>query len=102
MVDAITFRYLINLVVHEKLYMHLMDVITTYLYRSLDSDIYMKILEGFKMPEAYTSISREMYSIKLQRSIYGLTQSGRMWYNSLSKYLLKKDIRIILFVHVSL
>ena len=29
-VDAITFRYLINLAVHEKLEMRLMDVVTAY------------------------------------------------------------------------
>ena len=41
--DAITFRYLIHLAVSERLEMHLMDVVTTYLYGSIDSDIYMKI-----------------------------------------------------------
>ena len=30
--------------------MRLMDVITAYLYGSIDSDIHMKILEGFKLP----------------------------------------------------
>ena len=50
--------------------MHFMDVVMAYLYGSLDFDIYMKILEGLKMPEAY--IPRNLYSIKLQRSLYGL------------------------------
>ena len=31
-----------------------------------------------------------MYSIKLQRSLYGLKQYGRMWYNCLSEYLIKE------------
>ena len=31
-----------------------------------------------------------MYSIKLQRSLYGLKQFGQMWYNHLSQYLLKE------------
>ena len=49
-VHAITFRFLISLVV------------TTYLYGSLDNDIYMKIPEGYKMPEAYNSKSRSILS----------------------------------------
>ncbi|KAM1400640.1 hypothetical protein ACFX2F_027895 [Malus domestica] len=48
---AITFRYLISLVVSEKLDMRVMDVITAYLYGELDTDIYMKVLEGLKLPE---------------------------------------------------
>ena len=50
----------------------------------------MKISKGFKMPETFNWIPREMSSIKLQRSLYGLKQSGRMWYNRFSEYLLKE------------
>ena len=88
--DAITFRYLIHLAVSEGLEMHLMDVVTTYLYGSIDRDVYMKIPKGFTLPEAKFSKPRGMYSIKLQRSLYGLKQFGRMWYNRLSTYLLKE------------
>ena len=77
--DAITFRY-----------MRLMDVVTTYLYGSLDANVYMKNPEGFTLPKAMNSKPRSMYSIKLQRSLYGLKQSGRMLYNHLSQYLLKE------------
>ena len=56
MVDAITFKYLINLVIFERLDMRLMDMVTSYIYGSLNSDIYMKIPKGFKMPEASSSI----------------------------------------------
>jgi hypothetical protein len=63
--DTITFRFLISLIVTENLDMRLMDVVTTYLYGSLDNDIYMKIPKGYKLPEAYNSKSRNMYSIKL-------------------------------------
>ncbi|KAL0392725.1 UNVERIFIED_CONTAM: Retrovirus-related Pol polyprotein from transposon TNT 1-94 [Sesamum radiatum] len=89
-VDATTFRYLISLAVKEGLDLHLLDVVTAYLYGSLDNDIYMKLPEGFHLPEAYNSNSREHYSIKLNKSLYGLKQSGRMWYNRLSDYLLKE------------
>lgn len=89
-IDAITLRYLISLVVTGKLDMRLMDVVTAYLYGSLDTDIYMTIPEGFKNP--VTNIPKQcgLYSIKLQRSLYGLKQSGRMWYNHLSEYLLQE------------
>ena len=46
--NAITFRCLINLTVSKNLEMRLIDVVTAYLYGSLDSDIYMKIPEGLK------------------------------------------------------
>ena len=41
--DVITFRYLISLVVSEKLNIQLMDVVTAYLYGDLDTEIYMKV-----------------------------------------------------------
>ena len=56
----------------------------------MDNDIYMKIPEGFKLPEASCTKPHSMYSIKLQRSLYGLKQSGHMWYNRFSEYLLKE------------
>ena len=53
--DIITFRYLISLSVSEGLDMHLMDVITVYLYGMLENDIYMKVLEGFQLLQVNTS-----------------------------------------------
>jgi hypothetical protein len=73
--------------------MHLLDVVTAYLYGSLDNNIYIKISEGFSMPEAYNSSPYRNYSIKLQKSLYGLKQSGRMWYNCFSEYLLKSGYK---------
>ena len=52
--------------------MRLMDVIITYLYGSIDNDIYMKIPKGFKLVEANNIKPHSMCSIKLQRSRYGL------------------------------
>ena len=42
--DIITFQYLISLSVSEGLDMHLMDIVTAYLYSMLENDIYMKVL----------------------------------------------------------
>ena len=68
--------------------MQLMDIVTAYLYGSLDSDIYMKVLNGISIPNQDTN--HNMYCVKLKRSLYGLKQSGRMWYNQLSEYLVQK------------
>ena len=62
-----------------------MDVVKAYLYGYIDNDIYMKIPEEFKLPNPCST-----YSIKLQRSLYGLKQFGLMWYNHRSEYLLRK------------
>ena len=64
--DIITFRYLISLSVSKGLNMRLMDVITAYLYGMLENDIYMKVPEGFQLPQVNTSQPRNMYSIKLR------------------------------------
>ena len=66
-----------------------MDVIIAYLYGKLDTDIYMKVPEGLKLPET-TNKPWGMLSIKLKRSLYGLKQSGWIWYNRLSEYLIKE------------
>ena len=85
MVDATTFRFLISLAIREKLDLRLMDVVTAYLYGSLDNEIYMKVPEGIELKNK--SSTREQHYIKLNKSLYGLKQSGRMWYNRLSEYL---------------
>ena len=64
--DAITYNFLISLVVPEGLDMRLMYVITTYLYGSMDNDIYMKIHEGFKLFEVDSTKPHSTYTIKLQ------------------------------------
>ena len=73
--DAITFHFLISLTVSQEMNMHFMDVITTYLYGFMDNDVYMEILEGFKLPEENNTKPCSMNLIKLQRSLYRLKQS---------------------------
>jgi len=51
--NAITFRFFIGLVFLETLDMHLVDVVTIYLYGSLDKHIHIKIPKGFKMLETF-------------------------------------------------
>ena len=86
--NGITFRYLISLAVQKRLSLQLMDVVTAYLYGSLDSDIYMKVPNGISILNSHAN--RNMYCVKLTKSLYGLKQSGRMWYNRLKEFLLNK------------
>ena len=87
-IQYINFKYLIiSLAVIEILYTRLIEVKTANFYGNLDTNIYLKTPEGFTLPEAK---SRSTYSIQLRRSLYGLKQSGRMWYNRLSQYLSKE------------
>ena len=85
--DVVTFRYLINLVIFEKLSMQLMDVVTAYLYEDLDTKIYTKAPERLTLTGSNISKPHNMLSIQLRHSLYGLKQSRRMWYNRLSEYL---------------
>jgi len=77
--SGIIFQYLISLAAQKGLSIHLMDIVTAYFYGSLDSDIYMKVPEGLDIPNKNNS--RNMYCVKLQKPLYGLKKSGRMWYN---------------------
>ena len=68
-VDATTLRFLIRMTVFEKLQMRVMDVVTAYLYGTLDTDIYMRVPEGLKLPEANIRGPKEIFSIKLRRCL---------------------------------
>ncbi|KAM1782595.1 hypothetical protein ACFX1Q_040861 [Malus domestica] len=85
--DVIMFRYLISLVVSEKLNMQLMDVVTAYLYEDLDTEIYMKVPEGLPLTGSNSSRPQNTLSIRLKRSLYELKQFGRMLYNRMNEYL---------------
>ena len=85
--DSITFRYLLGMAVHGILEMRLMDVVTAYLYGSLNVDIYMKVPHGLESTTTSAPIPGKHRGIKLQRALYGLKQSGRMWYQRLRHFL---------------
>jgi hypothetical protein len=85
--NGITFRYLISLTIQKLLSLQLMNVVITYLSRSLDSDRYMKVPNGISV---LNSINHNMYCVKLIKSPYGLKQLGRILYNRLKEFLLNK------------
>jgi hypothetical protein len=86
--NGIIFQYLISLTIQNYVSLQLMDVVTAYLYGSLDSDIYMKVPNGISILNMNANCNT--YYVKHVKSLYGLKQSGRMWYNQLKEFLLNK------------
>jgi len=86
--DSDTFCYLLGVDVEYFLATQLLDVVTAYLYGTLDAIGNIKPLLDFlsKTPPKHTS---ESYSgLKLQKALYGLKQVSRMWYKHLRDFLL--------------
>jgi hypothetical protein len=103
-INEITFWYLIFLATQKRLSLQLMDVVTAYLCGSLDLDIYIKV--SHRIFVSNTNIWHNMYCVKLNKSLYSLKQSGRMWYNRLKEFLLNKgysnnDDCVCVFIHKS-
>lgn len=61
--------------VQENLTLHQMDVKTAYLHVPMDCEVYMEQPEGFEIK----SKTGEHLVCKLNKSLYGLKQSGRNW-----------------------
>ena len=55
-----------------------LDVKTAFLYADLDKTIYMKQPEGFVCP------GKEDHVCLLLKSLYGLKQATRLWFNTLN------------------
>ena len=76
-----TIQGLVSLGVQRGLAIHQMDVGTAFLNGVLHEDIYMKQPERFEAP------GKEHQVCHLQKSLYGLKQSPRCWYEQLSPQL---------------
>jgi hypothetical protein len=59
-----------------------MDVKTTFLHGDLEEEIFMK------QPEGYAVKGKKELVCKLKKSLYGLKQSPRMWYQKFDTYML--------------
>ena len=76
-----TIRSLLAMGVKRNMSIHQMDVTTAFLNGNLKEDIYMRQPEGFEEP------GREDQVCHLHKSLYGLKQSPRCWYEQLSTQL---------------
>jgi hypothetical protein len=66
-----------------------MDVSTAFLHAGVSEDIYVKQAVGFE------SLEYPDYVYKLQKSLYGLKQSPRNWFQTLRKSLLDSNLGIV-------
>ncbi|GKF94187.1 retrovirus-related pol polyprotein from transposon TNT 1-94, partial [Tanacetum coccineum] len=59
-----------------------MDVKTAFLNGDLQEEVFVSQPEGFEDPEHPTHVYR------LKKALYGLKQASRVWYDTLSKFLI--------------
>ncbi|RUS70255.1 hypothetical protein EGW08_021985 [Elysia chlorotica] len=82
-------RMLMQLAAQHDLILHQMDVKTAYLNAPIDYEIFMEQPDGFKV-EAKNG-KKLVY--RLNKSLYGLKQSGRYWNNLLHSFLIENDFQ---------
>lgn len=70
-------RLLVALATLHKMKLYHIDVTMAYIYGDLDEEIYMRQAPGFEKP------GEEEYVCRLNKSLYGLKQSGRQWHQRL-------------------
>ncbi|MCO5609585.1 hypothetical protein L7F22_063815 [Adiantum nelumboides] len=75
-------RILLALAAHYNFHVHQMDVETAFLHGDLTEEIYMQ------QPPSYESREYPSKLCKLNKSIYGLKQSPRQWYQKFNAFML--------------
>ena len=74
-----TMRILLSAVVHKGWPLHQLDVKNAFLHGDLSEEIYMDL------PHGYIQSSSQRQVCKLKKSLYGLKQSPRAWFERLTK-----------------
>ena len=80
-------RVLLQYAIQNDMLVHHMDVKMAYLNAPIDCEIFME------QPERYERVGKngERLVCKLNKSLYGLKQSGQNWNNTLHDYLLRES-----------
>jgi hypothetical protein len=85
-----TIRFFISLGILSNWHTRQLDFVLAYTQADIERDLYMKLSAGFTVPgRAITEQDRRDYVLKLEKSLYGQKQAGRVWYLHLRKNLLK-------------
>ena len=80
-------RMLMQLSVQEGFIVHQMDVKTAYLNAPIDVELYIEQPPGY----IKSDVSGNRLVCKLNKSLYGLKQSGRIWNNLLDSFLISQN-----------
>ncbi len=84
-----TLRIILAIAALDDLEVESIDFSTAYLNGELDKEVYMKQPEGFVSPED------EDLVCQLEKGLYGLKQSGRLWYKKLAATLVQMGFKIL-------
>jgi hypothetical protein len=84
-----TFRILLAVAAKKGLHLGQMDVKSAYLHSAIEEEIYLEQPEGF----AKKANPGRKIVCKLNKSIYGLKQAAKNWYEALTSLLLKKGFK---------
>lgn len=77
-----TVRMMLSLSVKQNMALHHLDVKTAFLNSHFDEEVYMK------QPEGFVQTGQENLVCKRKRTIYGLKEASRQWYQELDSFLM--------------
>lgn len=80
-------RLVTAIAAEEKMDLYQLDITMAYIYGDLNEEIYMKQADYFVKPD------KENYVYKLKKSLYGLKQSGRQWFQKLHEALIELGLQ---------
>ncbi|GMG22041.1 unnamed protein product [Ambrosiozyma monospora] len=97
-------RLLLAEAIHSRRYVLVLDVNAAYLNADIDREIYIEVPEGEKLQYTPESISKdEIVVLKLNKALYGLVQSGRLWALELGSFLVSigfKDVQCLYILEI--
>jgi len=80
-------RLVLSYVVNHGIILYQMDVKSAFLNGVIEEEVYVK------QPPSFEDLKHPDHVYKLKKSLYGLKQASRAWYDRLSNFLIKNDFK---------